>query len=130
MAEKALTAVIRPKQLHRNAHEAGLPLAPPRGLPVNLSDDEDSRYVNLPCSNDIPRWWTRLGSNQRPPRCQRGALPLSYASFEETYRQSAFLTQVDLQLWIASRSHASMRSEILRTSATDRREGGSTNEVE
>ncbi len=26
------------------------------------------------------KWWTRLGLNQRPPRCQRGALPLSYAS--------------------------------------------------
>jgi NAD(P)-dependent dehydrogenase (short-subunit alcohol dehydrogenase family) len=25
-------------------------------------------------------WWTRLGSNQRPLRCQRSALPLSYAS--------------------------------------------------
>ena len=27
------------------------------------------------------RWWARLGLNQRPPRCQRGALPLSYAPF-------------------------------------------------
>src|SRR5215510_8738928 len=25
------------------------------------------------------RWWARLGSNQRPLRCQRSALPLSYA---------------------------------------------------
>src|SRR6202022_3387996 len=24
-------------------------------------------------------WWARLGSNQRPLRCQRSALPLSYA---------------------------------------------------
>jgi 3',5'-cyclic-AMP phosphodiesterase len=24
-------------------------------------------------------WWARLGSNQRPPQCQCGALPLSYA---------------------------------------------------
>lgn len=29
-----------------------------------------------------PSWrsWSRLGSNQRPPRCQRGALPLSYGT--------------------------------------------------
>ena len=26
-------------------------------------------------------WWARLGSNQQPPRCQRDALPLSYAPF-------------------------------------------------
>jgi hypothetical protein len=25
------------------------------------------------------KWWARLGSNQRPLRCQRSALPLSYA---------------------------------------------------
>ena len=24
-------------------------------------------------------WWARLGSNQRPPPCESGALPLSYA---------------------------------------------------
>ena len=24
-------------------------------------------------------WWARLGSNQRPPACKAGALPLSYA---------------------------------------------------
>lgn len=23
-------------------------------------------------------WWSRLGSNQRPPACEAGALPLSY----------------------------------------------------
>ena len=26
-------------------------------------------------------WWARLGSNQRPLRCERSALPLSYAPF-------------------------------------------------
>ena len=25
-----------------------------------------------------PRWWAQQGSNLRPPRCKRGALPLSY----------------------------------------------------
>ena len=24
------------------------------------------------------KWWAQQGSNLRPPRCQRGALPLSY----------------------------------------------------
>jgi hypothetical protein len=27
----------------------------------------------------LETWWARLGSNQRPLRCQRSALPLSYA---------------------------------------------------
>ena len=35
-------------------------------------------------SNDC-LWWARLGLNQRPPRCQRGALPLSYAPLSLKY---------------------------------------------
>ena len=27
------------------------------------------------------KWWAQLGLNQRPLRCQRSALPLSYAPF-------------------------------------------------
>src|SRR5919109_41112 len=30
-----------------------------------------------PCVSE--EWWARHGLNMRPPRCQRGALPLSYA---------------------------------------------------
>src|SRR3546814_4077159 len=30
-----------------------------------------------------PRWWARLGLNQRPFRCERNALPLSYAPAQE-----------------------------------------------
>ena len=29
----------------------------------------------------LDKWWARLGLNQRPLRCQRSALPLSYAPF-------------------------------------------------
>lgn len=28
-------------------------------------------------------WWSRLGSNQRPPACEAGALPLSYETGAE-----------------------------------------------
>src|SRR5690606_14336567 len=31
-------------------------------------------------------WWARLGLNQRPLRCQRSALPLSYAPADRAIR--------------------------------------------
>ncbi len=37
----------------------------------------NTTYTASPKS--LKRWWARLGSNQRPLRCQRSALPLSYA---------------------------------------------------
>jgi hypothetical protein len=36
---------------------------------VTLADQSHRRFG----------WWARLGSNQRPPACKAGALPLSYA---------------------------------------------------
>jgi hypothetical protein len=44
------------------------PRAPTRWAQEGL-DDRDRRVVS----------WARLGSNQRPPACEAGALPLSYA---------------------------------------------------
>lgn len=32
------------------------------------------------------KWWARLGSNQRPLRCERSALPLSYAPLANAAR--------------------------------------------
>ena len=35
--------------------------------------------MTLRDTNPLKEWWARLGLNQRPLRCQRSALPLSYA---------------------------------------------------
>ena len=45
-----------------------------------------SRTIHCFCCNN---WWTRLGSNQRPLRCQRSALPLSYASARRVWAYTA-----------------------------------------
>ena len=34
-------------------------------------------------SSEETTWWSRLGSNQRPPACEAGALPLSYETGAE-----------------------------------------------
>jgi hypothetical protein len=34
-------------------------------------------------------WWARQGSNPRPPRCKRGALPLSYSPAASVYQYQA-----------------------------------------
>ena len=35
------------------------------------------------CQGHLVGWWARVGSNHGPPRCERGALPLSYAPGNE-----------------------------------------------
>ena len=46
--------------------------------------------------------WARLGSNQRPPACEAGALPLSYAPRET--KSSATLEEPGRAKWGASGS--------------------------
>src|SRR5258705_10385543 len=36
-------------------------------------------------------WWTRMGSNHRPPACEAGALPLSHASSRRPRLAQRFL---------------------------------------
>src|SRR5258705_9327408 len=36
-------------------------------------------------------WWTRMGSNHRPPACEAGALPLSHASSRRLSLAQRFL---------------------------------------
>ena len=41
--------------------------------------------MQFKCKDEVLKaqnWWARAGSNCRPPRCQRGALPLSYEPFQ------------------------------------------------
>ncbi len=38
-----------------------------------------------PLRGDVRAAWARQGSNLRPPRCKRGALPLSYSPDEGDY---------------------------------------------
>ena len=53
--------------------------APPR-IRVTGSVFITTRSQALSHRDDSPRVkWARLGSNQRPPACEAGALPLSYA---------------------------------------------------
>jgi len=39
-------------------------------------------------------WWAQLGLNQRPLRCHRSALPLSYAPLLGLYTQDSLEVQV------------------------------------
>jgi hypothetical protein len=47
-----------------------------RPLCVRVPADNGAVGVNQ--LKELLTWWSRLGSNQRPPACEAGALPLSY----------------------------------------------------
>jgi hypothetical protein len=71
--------------LERHQERAGLGVH--RG--VHATSIPDISDVNDPRNQAVSGWvresqWARLGSNQRPPACEAGALPLSYAPRTDT----------------------------------------------
>lgn len=53
--------------------EAGQPIHP---LPTNFRKTK----IPVPLRYRDDLWWSQLGSNQRPFRCERNALPLSHGT--------------------------------------------------
>ena len=69
--------------------EGGLPI----GIRWKKSDSDLNYHPQLDNSGNfasfrkwpklLKRWWTRPGSNRRPPRCERGALPAELLAHEQ-----------------------------------------------
>src|SRR5690348_1697598 len=53
--------------------------------PTAVSGEVNGQLAIL--KTDHNAWWARLGSNQRPPACKAGALPLSYAPQTEAVQR-------------------------------------------
>jgi hypothetical protein len=47
------------------------------GCSANRWDEPLAQYLEAPCNNQEVRTWAVTGSNRRPLRCKRSALPLS-----------------------------------------------------
>src|SRR5699024_9124435 len=58
-------------------HSAGFPPISPKFHRSNVGPTSTIVYVNTGTSRANPTKWAMLGSNQRPLRCERSALPLS-----------------------------------------------------
>ena len=67
-----------------------------------------SERSELPLKRENPRfpegfrWWAQLGLNQRPLRCQRSALPLSYAPDRPTVSATGTGFIAEFRVWQAS----------------------------